>query len=139
MTERIDGARRPLALALVGAVMLGLVLGACGGAAETPPVAAFTPPARSSASASATASEDVPESPVAGIVTGIDSTGLTQVKGFTLHSVSGEDLTFVLGTLENADFPAGHLAEHMAAAAPVLVYFRVENGTLVVYRLEDAG
>jgi hypothetical protein len=136
----MEDVRRPLALALVGAVVLGLVVAACGGAADTPPVAAFTPPPRGSASATAAASEEVPRSPVVGNVTSIDSTGLTQVKGFTLHSVGGEDLTFVLGTLENGDeFPAGHLAEHMAAAAPIYVYFRVENGVLVVYRLEDAG
>lgn len=140
MTERIEGARRPLVLALVGIVILGLVVAACGGAADTPPVAAFTPPPRSSASATAAASEGVPQSPVAGNVTSVDSSGLTQVRGFTLRTVGGEDLTFVIGTLENGDeFPPGHLAEHMAAAAPIYVYFRIENGVLVVYRLEDAG
>jgi hypothetical protein len=136
----MEDVRRPLALALVGAVVLGLVVAACGGAADTPPVAAFTPPPRGSASATAAASEEVPRSPVAGNVTSIDSTGLTEVKGFTLRTVGGEDLAFVIGTLENGDeFPPGHLAEHMAAAAPIYVYFRVENGVLVVYRLEDAG
>ncbi len=46
----------------------------------------------------------------------------------------------MIGTLENGDeFPPGHLAEHLAAAAPILVYFRVQDGKLVVYRLEDAG
>jgi hypothetical protein len=132
--------RRRLAPTLPGALILGLVLGACTGAAETPPAAAFTPPPRVSSSPSAAASQEIPGSPVAGIVTAIDSSGLDKVKGFTLHSVGGQDLTFILGTLENGDeFPPGHLAEHMAAAAPVLVYFRVENGALVAYRLEDAG
>ena len=119
--------------------VLALVVAACGGAAETPPGAAFTPPPRSSSSAGPTASEEVPESPVAGVVTAVDSAGLDQVKGFTLHTVAGEDLAFVLGTLENGDeFPPGHLAEHMAAADPILVFFRPDSGKLVVYRLEDA-
>ena len=127
-------------LALAGALVAGLVVAACGGAAESPPVAAFTPPPRGSAAATAQASQAVPESPVAGNVTSIDSSGLTEVKGFTLRTASGQDLAFVIGTLENGDeFPPGHLAEHMAAAAPIYVYFRVENGALVVYRLEDAG
>jgi hypothetical protein len=119
-------------------VVVALVVAACGGAAETPPGAAFTPPPRTTSSAEPSAS-DVPESPIAGTVTAVDSAGLSQVKGFTLHSVGGDDLTFVLGTLENGnEFPPGHLAEHMAAADPILVFFRPENGKLVVYRLEDA-
>jgi hypothetical protein len=120
-------------------IALALVVAACGGAAETPPAAAFTPPPRTSSSAEPSASEEVPGSPIAGIVTAVDSAGLSQVKGFTLRTVGGEDLKFVLGTLENGtEFPPGHLAEHMAAADPILVYFRPENGALVVYRLEDA-
>jgi hypothetical protein len=42
--------------------------------------------------------------------------------------------------LENPlDFPAAHLAEHVASSEPVRVYFRVEGSALVVYRLEDAS
>ncbi len=127
-------------------VVLGSLAAACGGAAETPPSAAFTPPPRSS-DVPATAgspgpldSADLPESPVAGVVTSVDATSLTNVKGFTLRTTTGDDLTFVIGTLENGDeFPPGHLAEHLAAAAPILVYFRVQDGKLVAYRLEDAG
>ena len=82
----------------------------------------------------------VPDSPVAGIVLSVDSSGLNDVRGFTLRSNSGETLTFVIGQLENGDeFPPGHLAEHMAAASPILVFFREENGELVVFRIEDAG
>jgi hypothetical protein len=130
----------------VALVLLGLLVAACAGAAETPPGAAFTPPPRSSdlpatsASAGPLDSADLPESPVAGVVTSIDATSLTDVKGFTLRTTTGDDLTFVIGTLENGDeFPPGHLAEHLAAAAPILVYFRVQDGKLVAYRLEDAG
>ncbi len=113
---------------------------ACSGAAETPPSAAFTIAPASSLEPGASATAIVPESPIAGVVISVDSQGLDKVHGFKLRAIGGEELTFVIGTLENGDeFPPGHLAEHMAAAAPVLVYFRVENGELVVYRLEDAG
>ena len=115
------------------------LLAACAGTAESPPVAAFTPPPRASGSPGASASLEVPESPIVGLVTKIESEGLDKVKGFTLRASNGQDLTFVLGALDNAaDFAPGHLAEHMAAADPVLVYFRPENGALVVYHLEDA-
>ena len=81
-----------------------------------------------------------PRSPVAGVIISIDSQGLDKVKGFTLRTRSGVDLTFVIGQLDNAiDFPPGHLAEHQASLLPVLVYFKVEGGKLVVYHLEDAG
>jgi hypothetical protein len=140
VTAPVGAARRSAALGLAGAVVLGLVLAACGAAGDTPPPAAFTPPPRSSAAPAGSAVEEVPDSPVVGTVTSIDSTGLTKVKGFSLRTVAGEDLTFVIGTLENGDeFPPGHLTDHMAATAPIYVYFRVENGTLVAYRLEDAG
>ena len=43
-----------------------------------------------------------------------------------------------MGVLENGDqFPPGHLAEHLAGATPVRVFFRDENGTPTAYRLED--
>jgi len=120
-------------------LVLGVVAAACGEAAETPPSAAFTPPPRTSSTPGSSTLGDLPESPLAGIVTSVDSAGLSEVKGFTLRTVAGDDLTFVLGTLENgSEFPPGRLAEHMAAADPILVYFRPENGALVVYRLEDA-
>ncbi len=120
------------------AIVVALVAG-CAASPESPPVAAFTPPPRASGSPGASASSEVPESPIVGLVTKIDSEGLDKVKGFTLRASNGQDLTFVLGDLDNAaDFAPGHLAEHMAAADPVLVYFRVVNGALVVYHLDDA-
>jgi hypothetical protein len=132
------GRRAHLSIAVLGVVLVALAA-ACASTPESPPVAAFTPPPRASASSGASASSEVPESPIVGLVTNIDSEGLDKVKGFTLRASNGEDLTFVLGTLENAaEFAPGHLAEHMAAADPVLVYFRLENGALVVYRLDDA-
>lgn len=78
-------------------------------------------------------------SPLTGVVTGIEATGLTKVTAMTLRTADGTQTTFRIGILENgAEFPPGHLTEHMATLAPVRVFFREEDGALVVYRLEDA-
>jgi hypothetical protein len=81
-----------------------------------------------------------PSSPVDGVVVGIDSAGLGQVRSFQLRVANeGGTISLALGPLENAtQFPPGHLAEHEATASPVRAYFRVSAGSLVVYRLEDA-
>jgi hypothetical protein len=64
---------------------------------------------------------------------------LSDVSGFTLRLATGRQITFRLGKLENgAEFPPGHLAEHMATSAPIRVYFRPQGSDLVVYRIEDA-
>ena len=128
---------------LVGLVLAVAILAAgCGGGSDAPTpggTAAPTPRPLGSAQTAAPASAGTPGSPIAGVITSIDSTGLTQVRGFTLRTDAGKDLTFVIGTLDNgAEFPPGHLAEHLAAAAPILVSFRVQDGKLVAYRLEDA-
>ncbi|MFL5757692.1 MAG: hypothetical protein ACJ77N_15545 [Chloroflexota bacterium] len=93
-----------------------------------------------SAGASTSGSATIPASPVVGVVTNVDSTGLTSVSGFTLRTNDGQTLTFRIGTLENAaDFPPGHLSEHQATSEPVKVSFRQVGNDLVVYRLEDAA
>jgi hypothetical protein len=122
------------------ALTISLVLSACGGAAATPPPVGITPAPASPVGSDASPSQEIPGSPIAGVVTSIDSAGLDQVRGFTLQSMNGTSFTFVIGVLENgADFAPGHLTEHMASAAPVLVFFKVVDGKFVVYRLEDAG
>ena len=74
-----------------------------------------------------------------GIVVGIDSAGLTDVRGFTLRTDDGRDLVFRIGTLENgAEFPPGHLGEHQAFATRIRVWYRSEGDLLVAFRLEDA-
>jgi len=74
-----------------------------------------------------------------GVVIAVDSTSLTDVKGFTLRTPDGRTVTFTLGPLENASqFAPGHLNEHVATAVPVLVTYRDKNGQRVVVRLEDA-
>jgi hypothetical protein len=91
------------------------------------------------ASPSPSPSTIYPTSPVEGVVLTVDAAGLVDVRGFTLRTAAGQTLTFKLGTLENAtEFAPGHLGEHQATAAPIRVSFRVVDGVLVVYRLEDA-
>lgn len=128
------------AFAMAMALALALVFAACGGATETPPLSKITPAPPSTAAPGASASVEVPGSPIVGVLASIDSSGLDEVHGFTLRVSNGQTFTFVIGVLENgAEFPPGHLPEHLAAAVPILVFFRVEDGQLVVYRLEDAG
>jgi hypothetical protein len=84
-----------------------------------------------------------PEAPqgdqAVGIVTSIDSEGLTSVRSFTLRSQDGTEQQYAIGTLENGDaFPPGHLAEHQAVATPIRVWYRTEGGERVAFRLEDA-
>jgi hypothetical protein len=74
-----------------------------------------------------------------GVVIAIDSAGLTDVRGFTIRTADGRQVTFAIGALENgAQFPPGHLAEHQATAQPIRVFYRDEDGRLVAFRLEDA-
>ena len=74
-----------------------------------------------------------------GIVSSIDSEGLTNVRGFTLLMPDGRELEFAIGRLENGTaFPPGHLAEHQALALPIRVWYRTEGDVLVAFRLGDA-
>lgn len=78
--------------------------------------------------------------PVVGVIVGVDSAGLGDVRGFTLRLEGGETLEFRLGELENpTEFPPGHLAEHQATAEPVWVWYRMEGDERFAVRLEDAG
>ena len=109
---------------LVALVLLAVGLAACGdsGVTASPPVGSLPPVT----------------SPVTGRLTHIDAEGLTKVTAFRLRLDDGREIDFEIGVLENgAQFPPGHLAEHMANASPVRVFFRDEGGHLVVYRLED--
>jgi hypothetical protein len=74
-----------------------------------------------------------------GLVIAVDSSGLTDVRGFTIRTNDGRTVVFRLGVLENgAAFPPGHLLEHAATGVKVVVTYRRENGELVAIRLEDA-
>jgi hypothetical protein len=74
-----------------------------------------------------------------GLVTAVDSTGLTQVRGFTIRTDDGRTVTFKIGALENgAQFAPGHLLAHRATGVKIVVTYRQENGALVAIRLDDA-
>jgi hypothetical protein len=74
-----------------------------------------------------------------GLVTAVDSSGLTDVRGFTIRTDDGRTVVFRIGALENgARFPPGHLLEHRATGVKIVVTYRQENGALVAVRLEDA-
>ena len=82
---------------------------------------------------------DLFASPVEGVVIAVDSPGLGQVRDFVLRLDDGLTLTLAVGPLENAtQFSPSHLAEHLASSEPIRAYYRLENGSPVAYRLEDA-
>ena len=127
----------PAALVLAASALLGACAGGSG-ASPTGPVA--SPAAPGSPGPSASAAMAVPASPVTGVVIKVDSAGLDKVTGFSLRTDAGQTLALSIGILENgAQFPPGHLAEHLATAVPVRAWFTDEGGKLVVYRIEDAG
>jgi hypothetical protein len=74
-----------------------------------------------------------------GLVIAVDSSGLTDVRGFTIRTDDGRTVVFRIGALENgAQFPPGHLLEHRATGVKVVVTYRQANGQLVAIRLDDA-
>jgi hypothetical protein len=75
---------------------------------------------------------------VVGVIVGVDSAGLDQVRGFTLRTDAGQTIEFAIGDLESgAEFPPGHLAEHQATAQRVRVGYVTDGATNVAVRLED--
>jgi hypothetical protein len=85
------------------------------------------------------ASGQAPRQTETGLVIAVDSSGLTDVRGFTIRTDDGRTVVFGIGSLENgAQFPPGHLLEHRATGVKIVVTYRQENGELVAIRLEDA-
>ena len=81
------------------------------------------------------------EQSVTGIVTGIDTLGIGEVRGFTLRAQDGSSLEFVIdgGTdLAAGGFPPDHLREHMTTATPVSVAYHTEGDARIAVRLTDA-
>jgi hypothetical protein len=75
---------------------------------------------------------------VDGIVVGVDSQGLGNVKGFRLRTADGRILAFDLSADRNAaQFPPGHLTEHLATAQPVRVWYEGSGDQLKALWLED--
>lgn len=133
--------------ARLAVLAVAVLAAACAPAPSATPgpieTASIATPASAQPSVTPTASEGtaaVPASPVTGVLTDITSAGLAQVSAFRIRLADGTEVSFRIGVLENgAEFPPGHLAEHLASSAPVRVFFRVEGADLVVYRIEDAG
>jgi hypothetical protein len=76
---------------------------------------------------------------VEGVIVGVDSAGLGDVRSFDLRLDDGTVRTFGLAELENGDvFPPGHLAEHQVTAEPVRVWYRPGPEGDLAIRLEDA-
>jgi hypothetical protein len=76
---------------------------------------------------------------VTGIVVKVEAASAVEVRGFTLRTSDGQLLAFTVGRLDLSGdaFPAEHLREHMATAAPVKVTYTQQGGSLVASRLED--
>ncbi len=124
-------------LTLVGLIVAVAALAACGSGTNPTPGPTVAPTA---SILPATDRPAFPDSPLVGVVTSVDSSGLASVSGFTLRTGDGRTFEIRIGTLENgAEFPPGHLSEHIATAEPVKVSFRVDGTELVAYRIEDAG
>jgi hypothetical protein len=76
---------------------------------------------------------------ISGVIVGVESEGLDQVRGFDLRAWDGTIVSFVVGDLENgATFPPGHLVEHQATGQPVTVSYVIEGAMRVAIRIEDA-
>lgn len=75
-----------------------------------------------------------------GIVTAVDQPSLTDVRGFTLRTTAGTEMTFSIGDLRLTDgaFPANHLREHMATSSRVNVTFEAQGDERIATRLTDA-
>jgi hypothetical protein len=127
---------RGVARGLVVASVLALAsigVAACG------PAGSSAAPSSAVALSPAVASPAEITSQLDGQVVKLDTEGLTKVRGFTLRTDSGQEVAFKIGVLENgAQFPPGHLAEHMATGSAVRVTFSKEGDALVVTRIEDA-
>jgi hypothetical protein len=74
-----------------------------------------------------------------GVVVSVESVSLTDVRRFVIRTADGRNVEFTIGVLENgAQFPPGHLGEHMATAQPVRVTYRDEGAQHVAVRIDDA-
>lgn len=82
----------------------------------------------------------LPASPVVGVVVSVDTPSLGKVNSFVLRLADGSTMTLHVGVLENpTQFSPSHLLAHEATSVPIRAYYNLDNGTPVVYRLEDAN
>jgi len=132
MTGRPRGA---IGRAVWPALIVSLLVACSGGGAPAP-----NPYAPRGSATPGTSIPGVPESPVEGIVTVVDTEGLDKVTSFTIRTAEGSSWAFEIRTLENgSEFPPVHLVEHKASATPVRVEFHLDGTILVADRIEDAS
>jgi hypothetical protein len=127
------------AILFTAAAVTIMAMAACSGAPIVAPTSGNPGTPSSTNPPSTVSGTQGPVSPVAGVITAVESAGLNAVHGFTLRTSGEKVLRFKLGVLDDpTDFPPGHLAEHQLTGNPVLVFFKPEGSDLVVYHLEDA-
>ncbi len=73
---------------------------------------------------------------VTGVVTELDSKGLTHVDGFTVRS-DDETFEFVVDSGTKLEFPPAHLNEHRVSGEPVTVTYEERDGELYAVSVED--
>ncbi|HYK95161.1 MAG TPA: hypothetical protein VE011_04725 [Candidatus Dormibacteraeota bacterium] len=92
------------------------------------------------ACATTTPCRTLPDSPLVGVVVSVDTPSLGKVNGFNLRLADGSTVTLKVGVLENpTQFSPSHLLAHEATSVPIRAFYRLDNGTPAVYRLEDAN
>jgi hypothetical protein len=73
-----------------------------------------------------------------GLVTNIDASSPIDVRTFTLRTDDGRTLVFTIVPGIDTGFPPGHLQEHRASGAKVLVTYHVTGSANLVDILADA-
>lgn len=74
-----------------------------------------------------------------GVVVAVNSVSLAEVAGFTIRTTEGRTIEFSIGALQNgAEFPPGHLVEHIVSGGPVVVTYRDDAGKRTAIRIVDA-
>lgn len=76
-------------------------------------------------------------STLTGVITEVDSSGLTEVESFTL-SVEGETYEIFLADDIELGFPPAHLNEHRTTGDPVRVDLEDRSGKLYATSIADA-
>jgi hypothetical protein len=118
---------RRLPASLLSVVVAATIVAACGESGGT-------------VGSSVGSVEAAPSSPVEGVVIDVESAGLGEVGSFTIRTADGQQVTILMGDLENAaEFPPAHIGEHLASGEPVRVTFTMGADGPVAVRIEDAG
>lgn len=75
---------------------------------------------------------------IVGVVTKVESSGLTQVEGFTVRAEGGNELYEIkVDDDTNFAFPPAHLNEHRVSGEPVAVEVDNRSGSLFATTIDD--